>query len=105
MNPAISLNGVRRSFGSNQVLRGVTVEAERGRVIGLLGRNGEGKTTLFRIILDMLAADSGSISVLGRSPDGIKRYQNRNGFTIEISRRHPFPARRSPCSGPAKTLS
>ncbi|HAH06469.1 MAG TPA: ABC transporter ATP-binding protein [Elusimicrobia bacterium] len=81
--PAFVLEGVRRSFGSREVLRGVTARAQRGRVIGLLGRNGEGKTTLMRILLDMLEADAGRVEVLGESPDGTGRIRGRVGYVPE----------------------
>ena len=81
--PAFVLQGVERSFGSRRVLRGVSARAERGKVIGLLGRNGEGKTTLMRILLDMLEADAGAVEVLGLRPDGSGRIRQRVGYVPE----------------------
>ncbi|MDD5629807.1 MAG: ATP-binding cassette domain-containing protein, partial [Elusimicrobia bacterium] len=66
---AVSFEGVSRSFSGRTVLREVSASAEAGQVVGLLGRNGEGKTTLLRILLDILAADSGTVAVLGQRPD------------------------------------
>jgi ABC-2 type transport system ATP-binding protein len=90
MNPAIVLTDVRRSFGNQAVLRGVTASAAPGKVIGLLGRNGEGKTTLFKILLDMLAADSGSVQVLGQSPDGSGSLRQSVGYVPERPAFHGF---------------
>lgn len=80
---AVRLEGVTRAFGRKAVLRGVTGSIGRGRVVGLLGRNGEGKTTLFQILLDLLAADSGEIEVLGLRPDGSGRIRQRVGYVPE----------------------
>lgn len=89
--PAFSLDGVRRAFDGREVLRGVTAKGERGRVIGLLGRNGEGKTTLFKILLDLLAADSGRVRVLGKAPDGSGAIRARVGWVPERPAFHDFP--------------
>ena len=87
---AITMEGVTRSFGKKQVLRGVSAKAGDGRVIGLLGRNGEGKTTLFKIMLDILAADSGRIEVLGMTPDGSGRIRAQVGYVLERPAFHDF---------------
>jgi ABC-2 type transport system ATP-binding protein len=88
--PALVLEDVRRAFGGKAVLRGVTARAERGRVIGLLGRNGEGKTTLFKILLDLLAADSGRVEVLGLVPDGSAALRAKVGWIPERPQFHDF---------------
>lgn len=90
MTHAIRLAGVTRGFGGKAVLRGVTAMAAAGKVIGLLGRNGEGKTTLFKILLDLLAADSGRVEVLGRVPDGSGALRQLVGFVPERPAYHPF---------------
>ncbi|MCX5797635.1 MAG: ABC transporter ATP-binding protein [Elusimicrobia bacterium] len=87
---AIRFEGVSRSFSGKPVLRGVSATAEIGKVVGLLGRNGEGKTTLLRILLDILAADSGTIEVLGRKPDGSGSIRARVGYVPERPAFHDF---------------
>ncbi|MBI4346187.1 MAG: ABC transporter ATP-binding protein [Elusimicrobia bacterium] len=82
-SPAVRLEGVRRSFGAKTVLSGVTGTIPRGRVVGLLGRNGEGKSTLFQLMLDLLAADAGTIEVLGRRPDGSGDIRRHVGYIPE----------------------
>jgi ATP-binding cassette subfamily F protein 3 len=57
----VSLNNISKSYGSNLVLRDITWQIEEGRRIGLLGANGVGKTTLFKIISGELEIDKGSI--------------------------------------------
>lgn len=90
MSDAILLEGVKRSFGRKEVLRGVTARAETGKVIGLLGRNGEGKSTLFKILLDLLEPDSGKVEVLGERPDGSGRLRRRIGYVAERPAFHDF---------------
>ncbi|MGB5428788.1 ATP-binding cassette domain-containing protein, partial [Eudoraea sp.] len=52
---------ISKSYGSLEVLNNVTLECLKGRIYGLIGANGTGKTTLFRILLGLIKADSGSI--------------------------------------------
>ncbi|MBI5208619.1 MAG: ABC transporter ATP-binding protein [Elusimicrobia bacterium] len=87
---AIALEGVTRSFCGRRVLRGVSAAAAAGRVVGLLGRNGEGKTTLMRILLDILEADAGTVEVLGRRPDGSGELRRRVGYVPERPSFHDF---------------
>jgi ABC-2 type transport system ATP-binding protein len=87
---ALAFRAVCRSFSGKPVLRDVSAAAETGKVVGLLGRNGEGKTTLLRILLDMLAADSGSIEVLGRRPDGSGAIRSKVGYVPERPAFHDF---------------
>lgn len=90
MKPIIRLSGVSRSFGRKDVLRGITATAAEGKVIGLLGRNGEGKTTLFQIMLDMLTADEGQVEVLGLRPNGSGSIRQRVGYIPEKPAFHDF---------------
>lgn len=87
---ALSFHDVVRTFGGRRVLDGASGVAGQGMVIGLLGRNGEGKTTLFKILLDMLAAESGEIEVLGQRPDGSGGIRQLTGFIPERPAFHPF---------------
>jgi len=54
---------INKSFGSQQVLRDVTLDIPEGQVLGLLGPNGAGKSTLMKILVGLWRADSGSVSV------------------------------------------
>ncbi|GID31625.1 ABC transporter ATP-binding protein [Paractinoplanes brasiliensis] len=63
--PAIRIDGIRKSYGKIDVLKGVTFDVTRGSVFALLGSNGAGKTTLVRILSTLLKPDGGTASVAG----------------------------------------
>jgi ABC-2 type transport system ATP-binding protein len=64
----ISTRGVKRSFGDKAVLRGVDLEIPRGSVVGLLGKNAAGKSTLIKCMLGLLRTDGGAIRILDEEP-------------------------------------
>ena len=66
---AIDLRGVTKSYGRTPALTGVDLAFDHG-VTGLLGPNGAGKTTLLRIVATSIAADSGTVRLLGHDPHG-----------------------------------
>ena len=57
----LEMRQVRKSFGEKEVLKGISFHAEGGKAFGLLGRNGAGKTTSIRILMDVFPPDSGEI--------------------------------------------
>ncbi len=65
MQTAITLNSVRKTYNSREVLKGLSAELPKGRFIVLLGKNGAGKSTLLRAIAGFEAIDDGQIVVLG----------------------------------------
>lgn len=67
-SPALDARGIRKSYGSHDVLRGVDLRVEPGQVLGLLGRNGAGKSTLITILCGLRRADSGTATICGHSP-------------------------------------
>lgn len=66
-------DNVSVAFGEKQVLKGVNFEAERGSIIGILGPNGIGKTTLLKVTAGLLNPNSGKLSIDGRSPNDTRR--------------------------------
>ena len=69
---------INKSFGSQQVLRDVTLEIPEGQVLGLLGPNGAGKSTLMKILIGLWRADSGQVSVperIGYLPENNPLYE------------------------------
>ncbi|MFJ3959303.1 ABC transporter ATP-binding protein [Arthrobacter sp. NPDC090010] len=63
--PAITVQGVEKSYKDLHVLRGVDFAVEQGSIFALLGSNGAGKTTMVRILSTLLKADAGTATVLG----------------------------------------
>lgn len=59
----LSLNNIKKSFGEKEVLKGASMEFEKGKIYALLGRNGAGKTTLFNCISGEEQCDEGEISL------------------------------------------
>jgi ABC-2 type transport system ATP-binding protein len=67
-NPVIRVDGIRKQFRNQEVLKGVSFEVQAGQTFAFLGRNGTGKTTLIRTLLGLLTPDAGSVSILGINP-------------------------------------
>ena len=65
----LELRNIEKSFGQKKVLKGVSFRAESGKAFGLLGRNGAGKTTSIRILMDVFPADRGVVLVDDRNID------------------------------------
>ncbi|MDO8755888.1 MAG: ATP-binding cassette domain-containing protein, partial [Polaromonas sp.] len=59
--------GLQKSYGSRQVVRDVSLAVKKGEVVGLLGPNGAGKTTSFYMIVGLVRADAGEITIDGES--------------------------------------
>lgn len=77
MEKAIQVNGLQKSYKKLQVLKGVDLEVEKGRIFALLSSNGVGKTTIIRILTTLLKQDSGSATVNGfdiaSKPDSVRQ--------------------------------
>jgi ABC-2 type transport system ATP-binding protein len=65
----IRVAGLRKSYGDNEAVRGVSFEIPRGTVFGLLGPNGAGKTTIVEILEGYRTRSDGEVSVLGSDPE------------------------------------
>ena len=65
----LELKNIEKSFGEKKVLPGVSFKAEGGKAFGLLGRNGAGKTTSIRILMDVFPANSGEVLIDGKPID------------------------------------
>jgi ABC-2 type transport system ATP-binding protein len=66
---AVEVNGLRKSYGDVEAVRGIDFEIAEGEVFGLLGPNGAGKTTTIEILEGYRKRDAGSVSVLGIDPE------------------------------------
>ena len=65
----LELRNIEKSFGEKRVLTGVTFTCEGGKAFGLLGRNGAGKTTSIRILMNVFGADAGAVLLDGKPID------------------------------------
>jgi len=72
-NIVISLSDVKKSFGDNMVLDGITVDIFKGENFVVLGRSGSGKSVLIKIIIGLLLPDAGSVNVLGEEVTTLDR--------------------------------
>ena len=70
----VSVQNIKRSYGDVEALKGVSFEVDKGEIFGIIGPDGAGKTTLFRILTTLLLADEGSAIVDG--DDVVKDYKN-----------------------------
>ncbi|KFU75767.1 ABC-2 type transport system ATP-binding protein [Amycolatopsis lurida] len=68
MTPTISTTGLTRRYGDHLALGDVSVDIEEGKITGLLGRNGAGKSTFLRIVTAQEFASAGSVRVFGENP-------------------------------------
>ena len=85
----LELRNIEKSFGEKKVLTGVSFKAEGGKAFGLLGRNGAGKTTSIRILMDVFPANSGEVLLDGKPID-----YNRIGIGYLPEERGLYPKKK-----------
>ena len=78
----MQVRGLRKSFGTLEVLKGIDLDVSPGEVVGLIGPNGAGKTTLMSCLLAFLFADQGEITLDGLPNDDLL-VRARTGFVPE----------------------
>jgi ABC-2 type transport system ATP-binding protein len=87
---AISVRGLRKSYGALAAVQGVDFEIEQGEVFGLLGPNGAGKTTTVEILEGYRKRDAGEVSVLGHDPQRPgPEFRQRIGVVLQQSELWP----------------
>jgi len=87
---AISVRDLRKSYGTDEALRGISFEIEEGEVFGLLGPNGAGKTTTVEILEGYRKRDGGNVEVLGFDPQRAQReFRERIGVVLQSA--EPWP--------------
>ena len=83
---AISVSGLRKSYGTHEAVRGISFEIAEGEVFGLLGPNGAGKTTTVEILEGYRKRDGGDVDVLGVDPeDAGAEWRERIGVVLQSS--------------------
>ena len=87
---AIDVRGLRKSYGSREVLHGLDFAVEAGEVFALLGPNGAGKTTTVEILEGYRARDAGEVRVLGEDPQRAgASFRARIGIVLQSSAVYP----------------
>jgi ABC-2 type transport system ATP-binding protein len=80
---AVEVKDLRKSYGNVEVLKGINLQVERGKLLALLGPNGAGKTTTIRILATLLKPDSGTARVFGhdvvQEPDAVRQRVSLTG--------------------------
>ncbi|MFM2422902.1 MAG: hypothetical protein RL291_1432 [Pseudomonadota bacterium] len=90
--PALKLDGLRKSFGSVEIIRGVDLVVPKGERHAVIGPNGAGKSTLFNLISGLLAPTAGTVLLYGEKISGLQPYEiNRRGLSRSFQVTNIFP--------------
>ena len=90
--PALAIDGLRKSFGRAEIIRGIDLSIAKGERHAVIGPNGAGKSTLFNLITARFAPTSGSVSLHGRNLAGLAPFQiNRLGLSRSFQITNIFP--------------
>jgi ABC-2 type transport system ATP-binding protein len=83
-NMTISINNLKKFYGDVKAVNGISFDVKKGEVFGLLGPNGAGKTTTIKLLLGLLEANEGTLSVLGMNPNTEEvQIKSRVGYVSE----------------------
>nr|WP_298930870.1 ABC transporter ATP-binding protein [uncultured Allomuricauda sp.] len=81
----IQVENLHKKFSKNQVLSGLDLNIQKGGIFAILGPNGSGKTTLIKIILGMVIADKGVVSVFGKPVKNKWKYRQEIEYLPQIA--------------------
>jgi branched-chain amino acid transport system ATP-binding protein len=88
----LELAGVRAGYGTSEVLFGIDLALARGEIVGVLGRNGMGKTTIVRSIMGIVRPTGGRVALAGREIAGVAPHRvARLGVALVPEGRQVFP--------------
>lgn len=81
----VNIQNLHKTFGKNQVLKGVDLNINKGGIFAVLGPNGSGKTTLIKSILGMVIPNNGNIEVLGSNIKKNSDYRHQIDYLPQIA--------------------
>ena len=81
----VSIENLHKTFGKNQVLKGVDLSINEGGIFAVLGPNGSGKTTLIKSVLGMVIPDKGKIEVQGNNIKKTSEYRHNIDYLPQIA--------------------
>jgi ABC-2 type transport system ATP-binding protein len=102
--PTVEFHGLTKRFGASTAVQDVTFQVAPGRVVGLLGRNGAGKTTILRCLLGLSRPTAGAAEVFGAPYRDLPRAAHRIGVTLDSIGHLPGATGASELSVWARTL-
>src|SRR4029079_12550832 len=86
MNPIITLKNLHKSYGSKQVLKGISLDIYPGQVIGYIGPNGAGKSTTVKILAGIIQDYTGEVVVAGKNlRENVLDVKKMMGYIPELS--------------------
>ena len=68
MEKMLEIKNLHKSYGKTHAVKGISFEVEKGKIVGLLGPNGSGKTTIIKTIMGLMADYTGEVSIAGMPP-------------------------------------
>src|SRR5258708_11330666 len=86
--PVIHIKGLKKSFGSKEVLKNINLDVKRGENVVILGKSGTGKSVTIQCIVGMLTPDGGELTVFGEEvadlkENELKKLRVRIGFLFQ----------------------
>ncbi len=82
-NPVINIRGLHKSFGTNDILKGVNIDVKKGENLVVLGKSGSGKSVTIKCLVGLVTADQGEIKVFGTDIHNLN-YEQLNEVRIKI---------------------
>lgn len=81
----VEISNLIKRYGKLEVLKGIDVNIQQGKVTSIVGPNGSGKTTIIKIILGLVKPDYGKISIKGENINGNYEYRNNIGYMPQLA--------------------
>ena len=93
MSPVLESEGIDKAFSGIQALNKVSVSVDEGERVGLIGRNGAGKTTFFNCLLGILTPDGGTVRFQGRDISSLRVHKRARRDAVTAAHRRGARAR------------